>query len=495
MAWWDWLIVSFIFLLANYLVFAPALKTVGLYYSFGPWKWGLDSSSAVYLLFLTAATYIFIRLIKPKLARGKINIFRELVENLHLTKQYDELVLLVEPQIKNLISILNEQPLLVRIIEKLYTPPVTYADFIKGKVIENQSRRDKFIQKATNPIKTYILNKDKSSIYAREVLLNILTSPELTHHLSQRHPYFCLKLIEADEYVRTDFIDGFISSLLDVPGGRLYVELKNNRNISFGKRLVIPETNRLLYFFFADAETARKRAIYRSIGETLCCRLDEDNKLSAKLNGPLGSYSETGRFSCPIYSGITLFEIMVHEGIHQGLQDHLWLHYFSYFADKTIKQMKVQDSEDYTTEWQTPFHYLLCHLFSVAVDWTEECYHVSDDGLLDSNKISGNLDKKYISKEAAKVIGSMLVYVVQTDKLSEKTKTDILDTVVSCYTSLKSKKLHDVASVLSNHAIKGFFNSSKYEYREKLHYLFNKLDHYQQAAAIEFEAQIEEALS
>ncbi len=62
LAWWDWVIVGFAFLLSNYLVFAPALKSLDLYFSFGPWKWGLDSSSAVYLISLAVAIYILFRL-------------------------------------------------------------------------------------------------------------------------------------------------------------------------------------------------------------------------------------------------------------------------------------------------------------------------------------------------------------------------------------------------------------------------------------------------
>ena len=37
-------------------------------------------------------------------------------------------------------------------------------------------------------------------------------------------------------------------------------------------------------------------------------------------NKSLGSYSDVSKYKCPIYSGITLFEIMVHEGIHQGFR-------------------------------------------------------------------------------------------------------------------------------------------------------------------------------
>ncbi|HEY4092270.1 MAG TPA: hypothetical protein VGN46_12205 [Luteibacter sp.] len=94
MAWWDRVIGAIVFLLIHYLVFAPALERLGLYYSLGPWRWRLDSSSAVYLLLLSVVVYFFWRTRSPMLVRGRIRVFRELIENLHLTKRYEELVLL-----------------------------------------------------------------------------------------------------------------------------------------------------------------------------------------------------------------------------------------------------------------------------------------------------------------------------------------------------------------------------------------------------------------
>lgn len=119
MTWLDWGIGGVAFLLIHYLVFAPALERLGLYYSLGPWKWGLDSSSTVYLLLLSVAFYFFWRTRFPTLARGRVHIFLELIENLHLTKRYDELVLLVEPQLPKLISLTKQRSLLVRLIDRL----------------------------------------------------------------------------------------------------------------------------------------------------------------------------------------------------------------------------------------------------------------------------------------------------------------------------------------------------------------------------------------
>src|SRR5690606_31947647 len=118
-----------------------------------------------------------------------------------------------------------------------------------------------------------------------------------------------------------------------------YMELKNNQNLNGGNRLALPESNRMLCFFFADAAAVLGKGLSRAIGEAVCRRLDEDDRLAERLNQPIGYYHEIGRFRCPINSGITLFEIMVHEGIHQGLQDHMWLHYFDHFSRSIMNQM------------------------------------------------------------------------------------------------------------------------------------------------------------
>jgi len=495
MTWLDWCIVGAIFVFSNYLVFAPTLIALGWYYSLGTWKWGLDSSSVVYLLLLSVATYLYFRLKSPTLARGKTKVFLELIESLNLTKKYDELALLVEPQLKKLISLVDKPPLLVQLIDKVYQPRIDRNSLIRGVIPRQHNSWRKNLYNRLQPLRNWLSNRDKASDYAREVLLNILTTPELTKHLALAHPHLCLKFIEADNVIRTDFVDKFIYALLDAPGSRIYVELKNNQNTNRGNRLLIPETNCLIHFFFANAEYARKLALYRSIGEVLFWRLDEDSKLAENLNKPLGSYYEIKRFSCPISSGITLFEIMVHEGIHQGLQDHLWLHYFAYFADKILKQMEVQDNES-INEWQTPFHYLLCRLFSIATDWAEQCQYIRSVDIPQETIESDNFDGHYISKEATKVLGAMLEHVIPSMKLSKSTKVALLEIVVRCYIRIEENKiLNDVASSLLKNSTMGDLNSTSASYRRELQKIFNKMDTHLQGSAKKFEQHIEQAIS
>lgn len=477
---WDWSIGICVFLLCNYLVFASALMKLGLYYSLGPWKWGLDSSSAVYLLLLAAAIYFFLRTKRPTLARGKIHIFRELIENLQHTKRYDEWVLLVEPQLPRLISLTKQQSLLIRWVDRFDSPQIDMAALLRGEQRDNKDLstwmklRSSFLQY----LKSWHLSRDDSSTQARDILLNLVSSPELVTYLAVTHPYFCLKLLESDEAIRSDFMEQYIDALLDKPGSRLYVELKNNQNLSVGSRLHLPENNRLLRFFFADANAALKNGLDKAIGEAVCRRLDEDSKLAEKLSGSLGSYYEAGRFRCPINSGITLFEIMVHEGIHQGLKDHMWLHYFGHFAEKILEKMPRQPGKEDYQEWPTPFHYLLYRLVSVATDWAEQCAHIDDSEIPESTLIAENFDRHYISKEATKVLGSILEDIIPSEKLSVSFKAYLLTVAIRTHIKLQSNhNLADVASSFIAAVIFGGSSPTTPSYRMELWEIFQRIDH------------------
>lgn len=476
--WVDLVVGILGFLLIHYIVFAPALEQLGLYYSLGPWKWGLGSSSAVYLLLLSIALYFFWRTRFPTLARSRVHVFRELIENLHLTKRYDELVLLVEPQLQKLISLTQQQSWLMRWIDRLDNPKIDMAALLRGEAAEPLSAWRKHWRGVLQKLKSWRMARDDASTQAREILLNLVTSPELTVHLAQAHPHFCLKLLQADEAIRSDFIAPYIDALLEAPGSRLYVELKNNQNLNGGSRLYLPESNRLLRFFFADAATAVKNGLDAAIGESVRRRLDEDRQLAEKLNVPLGSYQEIGRFRCPINSGITLFEIMVHEGIHQGLQDHMWLHYFGDFAEKILRQMSSPPGEEAYQEWPTPFHYLLCRLIRITTDWAEQCARMDDSEIPQATRYADRFDHHYISKQATKALGSMLEDVILSEKLSASFKTYLLEIVIRSHKKLESDpKMADVASSFLATVIKEADLPTKVTYRQELRNVFGRLDH------------------
>lgn len=496
MTWLDWTLGGSVFLLVHYLVFAPALERLGIYYSLGSWKFGLDSSSAVYLLLLSVALYFFWRTCFPTLARSRVHVFRELIENLHLTKRYDELVLLVEPQLPILISLARQEPWLVRWMEDRGNSSEELAALLRREAPTPPSALRRLWNRALRALKSRRSARDKASLQAREVLLNIVTSPELTVHLALAHPHFCLKLLEADEAIRSDFIAHYIDALLDAGGSRLYVELKNNQNLNGGSRLYLPRSNRLLCFFFADAAAAVKNGLDSAIGESICRRLDEDIRLVEKLNQPLGSYDEVGRFRCPINSGITLFEIMVHEGIHQGLQDHMWLHYYGHFAGKILKQMSGPPDEEVYQEWPTPFHYLLGRLVCVSTDWAEQCARVDDSEVPQATRCTDHFDRHHISKEATKVLGVMLQKIILSEKLSASFKAHLLKIAIGSYVRLQGdSKTADVAASFLTAVIVGVGLKTEFAYRQELRSVFGSLDHMLRRKACTFETALDASFS
>lgn len=496
MTWWDWGIGSLVFLIIHYLVFAPTFQSLGLYYSLGPWKWGLDSGSAVYLLLLFVALYFFWRTRFPTLARGRVAIFLELIENLHLTNRYDDLVLLVEPQLLKLISLTRQQSWLSSLIDRLNHPHIDVASLLRGDAPKAQSSWSKYLSSLLRFLKHWNSAHSRASIQAHEILLNLVTSPKLTTHLAGAHPHFCLKLLGTDEAIQSDFIEHYIDALLDTPGSRLYVELRNNQNLNGGNRLHLPENNRLLRFFFADADAALKYGMDKAIGEAVCRRLDEDAQLAGSLNEPLGSYYETRRFRCPINSGITLFEIMVHEGIHQGLQDHMWLHYFGYFAKKILKQMPVAVNQESHEEWQTPFHYLLYRLISIATDWAEQCARLKSSEISEAVRTADGFDRHYISKEAATVLGLMLEDVIPTEKLSTAFKIYLLEVVIRSHITLqRDPALADVASSFMTAVILGTTSETTLSYRVELRTMFRRIDHRIRDQASDFEQTLDASLA
>ncbi|MCY1290393.1 hypothetical protein D9M70_395370 [compost metagenome] len=384
----------------------------------------------------------------------------------------------VEPQLPKLLRLSKGEPWLVRCIDRINVAPADLAALRRGEAPRPQPAWRKYLSKVLKNSRAWCLQLDDTRTQAREILQILVTSPELTSYLAVTHPYFCLKLFEADVVTRSDFIEECLDAMLDAPASRLYVELKSNQNQNGGHRLALPESNRLLRFFFADSTAAVDNGLYRAIGEAVFRRLDEDGKLAAKFNEPLKSYAELGRLRCPINSGITMFEIMVHEGIHQGLQDHMWLHYFQHFAREILKQMSSLPAEQEHLEWPTPFHYLLSRLIRVTTGWAEQCVHIEDSEISKGTREEKGFDRCYISKEATKALGEMLQIIIPSPKISDSFKRYLLASVIRSHNWLQAKgDFADVANSLRSAVTRGIDWPAECAYRAELLEHFQGLDH------------------
>ncbi len=476
---------------AHYLVFAPALQELGLYYSLGPWVGGLNTASAVYLILLCLVVYFMWRARAPQVERRKAGVFRELTENLLLTRRFDELVLLAQPQLSRLIAMRKQQSVLVRWIDRLDAP--------RKRDLASQLLGDSsFESRGANPfyrilraVRAWAARRDAAPQQASQTLQNFITSIDFTAHLAQSHPHFGLELLTTDEAIRFGFIQGYVHALLDTPSSRLYVELKNNQNLVVGMRLALPPENRLLRFFFADAAAVEGLGVSKAIGDSVTRRIREDRQLQDVLNGTMGFYDEVGRFRCPVNSGITMFEIMVHEGIHQGLQDHMWMHFLRHFLEKLLAVMPMAQEEHDDMEFPTPAHYLIHRVFSVCGDWIEQAEHMSLEEVPEVTRESDKFDRLFIARESIHLMGRCLKHVVGSEKLTIRFQSDLLDIALGTYSAiLRGSKLSDLDEPYLRSTIVGDVFPLRPPYQENLARVLAETDLHRHLGGSEFEKRL-----
>ncbi|MFL9674540.1 hypothetical protein [Pseudomonas sp. 2822-17] len=498
MSWFDWCIAIGVLLLVHYLVFEQAFRSVGLYYSFGPWKWGFEKSSAVYSLLLGLGLYILFRARTPKLAKGKIDTFEVLANNFLLTKRYDELFTLIEPHLFKLFKFAKHRSWLIRIVKKI-TPasPPSRLRMENGELHLCEAREGAVksrLRSVLTRLDSKLSARDSLADKARGLLKTILNQPQFVAYLSVCHPYFCLKILSIPEVVREEFTELFVSALIADSNSLLYSELKNNRNLNGRYRLSLPRSNRILHFFFQDITTVDHLALYQPIGENVCRFIDEDQKLIEAYNRPLGYYEQIGKYRCPIYAGIKLFEIMIHEGIHQGIQDHLWLFYFTHFTDKILKQLRDQQPDDSIHEWPTPFHFLLYEIVSITSNWIDDCFEVNVSLVIDQISNEPSFDGHYISKQAGEALGTITQYILLSKKIDDRFKGYVLEISLGRLERFQDRK--EAASVTHT-----FINSiifvngyAKEGYHQELYRIYKKLDHVLRHNVKSFDQAIEKCM-
>ncbi|AZD54282.1 hypothetical protein C4K19_2495 [Pseudomonas chlororaphis subsp. aurantiaca] len=479
MSWSDWIIAISVFLVIHYLIFENFFRSIGLYYSFGPWKWGLDKGSTVYLLLLGLGLYSIFRAQAPKLATRKFGTFELLANTLLLTKRYDELFMLIEPHLFKIFELSNHHPLLHRTTKNLSLTPKP----------NTERAAQPYLQKCESMIKNTFdssLLKFRSKLptqgnvaeRAQNLLKGILNHPQFVAYLSVSHPHFCLRILAIPIVVRENFTELFMDAIVSESSSLLYSELRNNENLNGRYRLALPASNRILHFLFKDVTTAERLALYRPIGEVVCRYIDDDYNLIEAYNRPLGYYAELGKYRCPVHAGLKLFEIMIHEGIHQGIQDHLWLFYFTHFTDKILKKLRDQQPDDSNYEWPTPFHFLIYEIVTITSNWIDDCIESKEPLISEPTNKEQNFDSQYISKEATNALGSIIQSILLSPKIDDRFKGYMLEISLDRFKRLQKRKdTAPVARAFIKSIILGEELSTKQDYRRELHRIYERLDH------------------
>ncbi len=483
LSWFDWLVIWGALLIIHGFFFDSVLTTFG-FPIIGPWLWGFDKSTTQYLLFLLLAAFVYWRSRRTKLTRWNLGLFDDLTTLLLHTGRHEELADLLQRHLKSALELAASKSVRSRLAKTIRPPrpgfQVAFRD--DGSITLGSGSPTSWLLRKWFSFREWLADlvgpSERMQRRAAIVVKRLLSSRRLVEYLAIARPYLCMEVMEPATHVEEGFQDEFFDALLADEASVLYSELKNNENFGDGgRRLALPDENRLLRFYCFDVDVADRLGVSRSVGEAILTRIDADEALEKRLNGRLLTFNDVGKHNDPVYAGIWFFRIMVLEGLHQRVADHLWLHYMPHFAIRLVDRAREVQPEDENHEFPTPLGYLLYEVVDATAVWVRDAIALTKPGdVLLAEQHEGN--HIYISFEAAEALGRVIQPILMSPRVSHRLKDQLLCVALTTLRDIEQHvHLAELASVTRAHLI------NPYDFREQNSYLyilkqcFDKQDH------------------
>ena len=375
-----------------------------MFMSAGDWKIGTQITAFLVLLLYIA--FLVLRLFRGKLTKDNLQRFHELVSSLSINRQYELLTKAIRDNIKYLPVIYDHKP----------RP--------KRQLVFKKSKPD--IGEVSHQFKA-------ASKYQEQVLKlvdQIVSDRSFTEFVVNYDIDTPLALIETCENRISgvaEYLDAVLEIIISNPGSQLYREIQRNQNIGRGRREF--STSRLLRFLFDNAELAKKRAIWRPVGDYVTRFLhDRPGGVKDTYNKEASYYTDpftADRFSDPTFVGLEFFDFMVKEALLQRVSWHMFLYYFHYWTKEIVDKVHYDPDEWGKGSWEYPTRYafLLYQVISYQLRWFE-CARENDLNItLEKGEIDINGN---ILQSAAKCLAYCLRAICECKELPDKFKRSLL---------------------------------------------------------------------
>lgn len=443
LTWVDYGIVLAAVVGIHVMFFEGPLRALHLYPVLGPWCWGFDKASTQYVLFLGPAAYLWLRTRRTRLNVRKLPLFSQLSTSLLHGRKFEELGELLRAHLKVVLHLATSAGLrgrLERALQPPWLPPYMDANGAFHVGEQSLSPVKRCTRKLRHWLATWVAPPKDVRGQAASIVRTVFSSRDFVEYMALAQPYFCIDVLQQTTDVVEQFQDEFFDALLNSEASVLYYELKGSENFETGRGSSrhLREESHLLRYYLVDVKVAEHLGVYRSVGESVLNRISTDESLRRRLNSKPGDrYSEQTRWRCPVHAGITFFDIMVLEGLHQRLGDHLWLHYMPHFAERLIEHADFPQEGDEDVEFPTQLYCLLFELVQVTARWiTEAVYLVKPEAKLKADDTDG--EHVCISFEAATAAGRILRAVMTSRHLTQRLRWSVLEHFLSCFRKLNS---------------------------------------------------------
>jgi hypothetical protein len=481
--WLDWLVIWAALLIIHGFFFEPVLTVLG-FPTIGPWLWGFDKSTTQYLLFLLLAAFVYWRSRRTRLTRWNLGLFDDLTTSLLHTGKLEELADLLHRHLASALNLAASQSVRSRLAHAIRPPRPGFQVIFQddGSISLGAGASTNWLFRKWFRFREWLADlvgpSERVQRRAAIVVKRLLSSRRLAGHLAIARPYLCLEVMERATNFVEGFQDEFFDALLANEASVFYSELKNNDNFGGGgHRLALPDENRLLRFYCVDVEVAARLGVYRSVGEAVLTRIDADEVLEKKLNGRLLTFQEVGKHHDPVYAGIWFFRIMVLEGLHQRVADHLWLHYMPHFARSLVDRAREVWPGDENHEFPTPLGYLLYQVVDSTAVWVKDAEALTELGdVLLPDQLEGN--HIYISFEAAEALGRVIQTILMSPRVPRRLKAQLLGVALTTLHDVEQRAhLAPLARVMREYFIDPYGFKVQNDYLNILKQCFDEQDH------------------
>ena len=485
LSWIDWALTGFALLLANYLTFEPLLSSFNLYYSIGPWLPGLDSASATYLIFIVWLAYAFLRSRFGHLPRSNTKKFKELIDRLIATRQYDELELIIEPQLDKISEIAG--------LKNLQTNAFSKNSGLKVNAPNNHQNQQ---------------NIQTPQAIAHEIIFK--STKQFASHISLTNPRICLKLIKSPKVIPTDFSTRFIEAIIKNTESQLHMELQNNKEFNTpgkGRRLRVNGNNIIIKELLSNPYIATNHyGVEAAISRTALQLIENNEILTNKLNTQSVYSKEIDKELNPINASISMLNILIHEGIHNQYQNSRGIRLMLYLTESLINQ--TEDGLNYNSRTGTPIRCLIEQIIATVIEWIMEGSYIEKlqkenileniknyDEALNAMKLQKTpegfisnyseqlsqkeIDDIFISRESAELLGEITGTIVFSEKMSDEWKGLCLNQIIQNYKETHKNpypddeeiaaKEKEMADLMLDKIIQGRSTSPEYRYLLRIH--------------------------
>jgi len=495
----DWLVIWAALLIIHGFFFEPVLTALG-FPNLGPWVWGFDKSSIQYLLFLLLAAFVYLRSRRTRLTRWNLELFDDLTTSLLHAGKHEELADLLQRHLVSALVLATSTSVRSHLANAIRPPHPSFEVTIHddGSITLGAGAPTSWLIRRLFSFREWLADfvgpSQRVQRRAAIVVKRLLSSRRLTGYLAIAHPYLCMEVMERASLLVDGFQDEFFNALLVNEGSVFYSELKHNENFGDrGHRLALPDENRLLRFYCVDVDVAARLGVYRSVGEAVLARIDVDEALEKKLNGRLLTFQDVGKHHDPVYAGIRFFRIMVLEGLHQRVADHLWLHYMPHFASHLVDRAREVRPEDEYHEFPTPLAYLLYEVVNATSVWVKDAKALTKPGdVILPDQLEGN--HIYISFEAAEAIGRVIHPILISPRVPRRLKNNLLEVALNTLRDVEQlAHLAPLARAMRTHLIEPYGFRAQKCYLDVLKQCFDEQDHVLRAYLERFSQELNKA--